>query len=119
MRQIKFRAWDGSKMYEPAIVNGKDWNLMEDRPIEGFTLMQLTGLVDKNGKDIYEGDVVRCGYGTGVVTYNVGCFMVEWIDDKEALMELLGLNRKFSRQREDEEAFEVIGNIHENPELLK
>lgn len=78
---------------------------------------QYTGLKDKHGKEVYERDTVRCGYGTGRVIFKGGCFMVEWTDDKEAYLEFLNSrNGKYTRQ--DDELFEVIGNIFENKELL-
>ena len=81
-------------------------------------LGEFTGLSDKNGKEIYEGDIVKCGYGTGEVIYNAGCFMVCWLDDVEAYMEFL-FSRKGMYRRKDDEEFEVIGNIHDNPEIIK
>ena len=85
---------------------------------DGNYFMQSTELQDKNGKEIYEGDILQCGYGVGKVIYNAGCFMVCWIEDKEAYMEFV-FSRKGMYRRKDDEEFEVIGNIHENPEIIK
>lgn len=116
MREIKFRAWHNKagKMLESGttrqIFSWKDEG-------QDIAIMQFTSLYDKNGKEIYEGDVVKCGYGVGKVIFNVGCFMVEWIDDTGADMEFL-FSRKGRRGRDSYDEFEVIGNIYENPELL-
>jgi len=110
MREIKFRAWDKEKkemVYgvwispdgEPAINEGHDrWY-----PLEKLA-MQYTGLKDKNGKEIWEGDIVRELKDSWIE-------VVEW-DDMDSGF------KPFNDHREVPIAFEIIGNIYENPELI-
>ena len=90
MREIKFRAWDGELMLfvEPKANVDEDemimdWNILFDAN-RGVTLMQYTGLKDKNSKEIYEGDV--CRVQTWVDEPNIykvhpNLFKVEYMDD--------------------------------------
>ena len=135
MRTIKFRIFDKEnlKMNHPdGYVLENTWfgvttehyldeSHVKDYPMKSnsYILMQYTGLKDKNGKEIYEGDIVKCGYGIGKVIYNAGCFMIEWIDDKEAMMEFIFSRDGIYPRRHGDEFLEIIGNIHQNPELLK
>jgi uncharacterized phage protein (TIGR01671 family) len=123
-REIKFRAWDSkyNKMmsaedtcldisFNGYIVNN---GLIHNRELD-FTLMQFTGLLDKNGKEIYESDIIRFGYED-----KVEC-VINWIQDICQFM--MTATDKFPRYLKngwniDRPTIEVIGNIYENPELL-
>lgn len=125
-RPIKFRAWKKKEMQMFMITHlsfmKNSTGSAEDRGCEGYygdnhrdrfslddiELMQFTGLLDKNGKEIYEGDIVRVWVGEHEVREKV----VEW--EKEELSWSIGGYHGF-----DYDIFEVIGNIYENPELIK
>lgn len=82
-----------------------------------ITLIRFTELYDIEKNELWEFDVVKTSYGIGKIVFNAGCFMIEWIDDSEAYMELLAFEPKsFGRARTD---LVKLGNIFKNPELLK
>jgi uncharacterized phage protein (TIGR01671 family) len=130
-REIKFRAWDGEQMqYADAnqyfsffnFSGSIRWGLYdrndEHRILSGEyapPVMQFTGLQDKNGVDIYEGDVFR-GSSDGikfVVIFSNGCFCLR------RNQRIWGtLNRFFEVAPTFNIDVEIIGNIHQNPELL-
>lgn len=127
MREIKFRAWikDPKEMvyYDKLMLfNGSDeaiafhnleTSYIDDYEVKTpFELMQYTGLLDCNGKEIYEGDVVR----QLVESKTRGEEEKEWIREVPEFPALL-----FHQVGEgffSAEDVEVIGNIYENPELL-
>jgi len=116
MREIKFRAWrkDTKQMYDDVLFsNFKEEK--EEYSLNGcidmaqntfFILMQYTGLKDKNGKEIYEEDIVK---------------------DKERISEVFFEEGMFRHGNKTGSAavtlrlknLEIIGNIYENKELLK
>ena len=84
-------------------------------PVESSTIGQYTGLTDKYGKKICEGDILRSDDIHGeplLVIFNEGCatFQVLFND---------GYSEGFLERYSDINHIEVIGNIHDNPELLK
>lgn len=109
MREIKFRAWNSNTN---SMVNDifKDPSCPAEHFLDkkyGFIPMQFTGLHDKNGKEIYEGDILRRLNGRiDVVEFESGCFVVRHPNG----------DCDFIAQVNN---YEVIGNIYENPELLE
>lgn len=114
-REIKFRAWD---------VEAKEmcsWDDMKDGYTmawcydnEYWKLMQFTGLKDKNGTEIYEGDIVKLvGSDT---TYTI-----EWVDYQFKMVHVK-YNKMvwgcISRLSELDFSIEIIGSIYTTPELL-
>lgn len=126
-RPIKFRIWSttNNSMSPPADffewVKNVGINADNEESIKEVTnswiLMQYTGLKDKNGKEIYEGDIVKLQHGIYEVEFDCGAFLTkpQNIDDGPILFTRESLETLFSWQ---EPIKEVIGNIYENPELL-
>ncbi len=119
MRVIKFRAWDTATKELRRDVTGFEGvtGLMDGIFVDGAfrsilrgeaVPMQFTGLTDKNGKEIFEGDIFSDGEGTFQVWWNekVGVWA---ISDSDGVAEWLS---------DYNESYEIIGSIYENPELL-
>ena len=94
----------------------------KDAEVDSDTVGQYTGLTDKNGKKIFEGDIIHLEYSqvffgreyfgeyTAEVSYKEGCFITDGINNGgEIETPLSGFNN---------DEVEIIGNIHDNPELL-
>lgn len=114
-RVIKFRAWANASANGPKQMF--EWEHYSDLISEwiangerGAVVMQFTGLTDKNGKEIYEGDVVRYSIQGDEQT---NPYHVENIWDLH-----VELSHDDAYYRIDEYSLEVIGNIYENLELL-
>jgi uncharacterized phage protein (TIGR01671 family) len=122
-RELKFRAWDGKTMFDVDVLaltscswacpdHGKRGVSFAHQP--HIHIMQFAGLLDKNGKEIYEGDIIKWGFGDTLIG------RIEWskthfkwdIRLLEVYKSPDGLKDFWS------DRIEVIGNIYENPELL-
>ena len=90
--------------------NGKD-----------IILMQSTGLKDKNGKEIFEGDILTDGHTTGDIRNHptLGFYTVDESSKEGYLSDTVGIEDFEEAKEFMRNSIEVIGNIYENPELLE
>jgi hypothetical protein len=111
-RTIKFRAWDKANMKWIYIVIDPENTRIDYGGDKKHNWLQFTGLLDKNGKEIYEGDIVNC-----ITRHGIQISPVEWGDAGGAwnLPDVRGAYLLLDVK----ETIEVLGNIYENPELLK
>ena len=130
--RFKFRLYDkaiGEMVYDVCVGFIKDSGKTDDwvcantscgqityrgDKLKDIVLMQCTGLKDKNGKLIYEGDIIKCSYDS---EFAIG--VIEW--DSEELQFALKIEDAFYsiRQKTKFDIIEILGNIYENPELLE
>jgi len=139
MRTIEFRAWDktNKKMVDYFHISSLDGSVtvynypmdyFEDQSLpeeaidhEDYELMQFTGLLDKNGTKIFEGDIVRISYeddeNISQVKYKAPMFVFENSDGhiwQPIFFSVDGYSYEYKP-----EMCEVIGNIYQSPELIK
>ena len=130
MREIKFRAWDtiekgmwtvvGIEWHTDTVYLRDDTHCVQERMLHKMTLMQFTGLYDKNGKEIYENDVVKIALNRHDkpmcirhVVWECGRWAVEVGNGDFVTLDSCP-GGYISRNE-----VQVIGNIHENPHLIE
>jgi len=106
MREIRFRAWDFENKQMRTELRASEIGMLVEGGYKG--LMQFTGLLDKNGKEVFEGDIVRNENDqkpNQQIIFAKGMFC---LDDEDSPL------WKYAPQS----FWEIIGNIYQNPELL-
>jgi uncharacterized phage protein (TIGR01671 family) len=117
MREIKFRAWDKGRMIEPMGLLMRDAPQWLDKLSSEAILMQYTGLHDKNGKEIWEGDIL---------IDHKRKYICSWKKEETAFV-IYGedkyknttIGHRAGSGKWVQRYFVVIGNIYENPELIE
>lgn len=133
MREIKFRAWDKvEKRFGYVTIHPSQLSWMSpkysqqnlvmeiDNDISGVEFIniegwqQFTGLHDKNGKEVFEGDICReKGEPDYIVNFSDGCFRGDDIHNWDIMVDHFPICKSLT------EKCEIIGNIYENGDLLK
>ena len=133
MREIKFRAWGKENnimlyniqnfcLYAP--VEYEDMCLADFLADKNYKVMQYTGLKDKNGKEIYEGDIISYKALKEKRKDKIFRNVIEWANYSGTLGWIIRGNDKrvyipLNSNQVFNHNIEIIGNIYENPELLK
>jgi uncharacterized phage protein (TIGR01671 family) len=135
MREIKFRAWDKVRPHpcmievESVMYDEFDKMSISGKPFDedngGFThleegefeLLQFTGLQDKNAVDIYEGDIVESDCYSGGVWFGRNQPRTKYVMKYNNNAGMFCF--KQTDRMGDDNSMKVIGNIHQNPELIK
>lgn len=106
-REIKFRAWDTLNGVMEQMHAIEYLARTETRNQKRFILMQFTGLLDKNGKEVFEGDILQYGPWKEQIVWHGSFWGLKWRNLSPYPLYLMEATQ-----------WEIIGNIYENPDLL-
>lgn len=134
-RLIKYRLWNGTKMEEVGGIvfhTDNSYHVNDEYPVNDheapggnppYRLLAWTGLLDKNGKEIFEGDIVRFSDKNWVIQYKPyltgGYSLNSWHNDGSPHIKGLMMAVKVSDKGDIEFDLEVLGNLFETPNLLE
>lgn len=122
----KFRAWDGAKkemfkdtfaITESGQVVVVEQEFVTSSPdyvfVDHLVIMQSTGIKDKNGKEIFEGDILKSNKYITSVFYERGAYRVKFrrTPNTTVIMDVISFIEKYKTK--------IIGNVYENQELLE
>ena len=121
MRELKFRVWSDfwekyadfeAELYMDGSIDAdfEDDNGIPHHETTDLVIEQYTGLKDKNGKEIYEGDIVDDGYHICKIRWSEHFAAFEAVNENDNYVSNIWFESKYGK---------VIGSIHENPELLE
>jgi uncharacterized phage protein (TIGR01671 family) len=135
-REIKFRIWDKifknwldyEEFYinqegEVYLIEEREWAyqtyMHKENASDNVAICQYTGLKDKNGKEIYEGDILECHHKTkGIVFFHDGSFRLS-SDQCELNLEDICTYDDLNQDLVEDNNLVIVSNIYENPELLE
>lgn len=131
MKELKLRAWSiEHKCYVdvweitfgdeglPGVLSFEYNGLLHQEPVHNFVIEQYTGLKDKNGKEIYEGDTLGDMWRDGYIAWCDKCKQLQYHILTHECMACLG-DVQWYELVNDNGKLEVVGNVHENADLLE
>ena len=98
-----FTDWDLADYKEEEMLNTSCY-------VDRFVILPSTGVKDINKKESYLGDIVKLENSIGVITFEDGCYEIDWVINEDFFTERLGAFK---------EVFEIIGNRFENEDMIK